>query len=220
VTLNRITIDLAADRVDSCRAELDRLMQDCPAEWQLEHTFALGAHVFLDLYTGGDGAQRRLAEAWHGLRHQMVMTSDRFRIFFLFVRGLAALSALLADDRDERARVRLVRACARRLARERSADAHGGAHMLRGQLAVYHGDLASAVVEYRAAAKLWVRVGMFGYNIANLRLGEILGGDEGAALIAGCMRWAHDEGVQRPEHFFRVCGPVVSRQSSRTRLPA
>jgi hypothetical protein len=32
VTLNRITIDLAAGRVDSCRAELHRLMQGCPAK--------------------------------------------------------------------------------------------------------------------------------------------------------------------------------------------
>ncbi|HEY2735056.1 MAG TPA: hypothetical protein VGI70_13765, partial [Polyangiales bacterium] len=174
-----------------------------------QHAFALGAHVLLDLYVGGDAAYLRLRESWQRLSHQLILTSDRFRIFFLFVRGLAALSALLADDRDVRARVRLVRACAARLARERMLDANGGAHMLRGQLAVYQGELATAASEYRAAAELWGRVGMYGCNIARLRLGEILGGAEGAAMIAECERWARDEDIQRPELFFRVCGPVT-----------
>ncbi|HEX4355845.1 MAG TPA: protein kinase, partial [Polyangiales bacterium] len=177
VTLNRCTIDLAGDRVDDCRAELHRLMKACPAEWHLQHAFALGAHVLLDLYAGGDAAHRRLTEAWPRLRHQLILTSDRFRIFFLFVRGVAALAALLADDRDVRARIQLIRDCATRLARERILDAKGGAHMLRGQLAAYDGDLAAAVAEDRAAAELWARVGMYGCKIANLRLGEILGGD-------------------------------------------
>jgi hypothetical protein len=87
--------------------------------------------------------------------------------------------------------------------------------MLRGQLAAYDGDLAAAVAEYRAAAELWARVGMYGCKIANLRLGEILGGDEGAALIADCMRWARDEGIQHPAHFFRVCGPVQASLNPR-----
>jgi eukaryotic-like serine/threonine-protein kinase len=209
VTLNRCTIDLAAGQVDSCRAELQRLMQACPAEWHLQHAFALGAHVLLDLYTGGDAAHHRLADAWPRLSHQLILSSDRFRIFFLFVRGVAALSAVLRDDTDLPARLKIVRACARRLARERLVDAIAGAHMLRGQLAVYHGELETAVREYRAAAELWARVGMYGGRIANLRLGELLGGDEGAALIADCMRWARDEGIRDPERFFRVCAPVA-----------
>jgi hypothetical protein len=213
VTLNRCTIDLVADRPSACRADLERLMRTCSEDWYLQHAFALGANVLLDLYGGGDAAHRRLEQAWQRLRHQLILTSDRFRIFFLFVRGVAALSALLAGAHEERALVKLVRACATRLMSERHLDAVAGAHMLRGQLATYHGDLAAAVVQYRTAAELWERIGMYGRHIANLRLGELIGGAEGAALVAGCMQWARDEQVQRPEHFFRVCGPVVAARA-------
>jgi len=208
VTFNRCSLDLVADRADACRADIERVMRDCAAEWHLQHAFALGANVLLDLYAGGDAAHLRIEAGWQTLRHRLILSSDRFRIFFLFVRGLAALSALIADDRDRRARVRLVQACATRLARERHLDALGGAHMLQGQLAAHHGDRATAVAQYRMAAELWGRVGMYGGKIASLRLGEIIGGDEGAALIADCMQWAGEENIRRPEQFFRICGPV------------
>jgi hypothetical protein len=211
VTLNRCTIDLVADRPDACRASLERVMRTCPAQWHLQHTFAFGAHVMLDLYAGGDAAHRRLEQGWHQLRHRLILNCDRFRIFFLYVRGLAALSSLISDGDDVRSRVRLVRASAAALERERVLDATAGAHMLRGQLACYHGEDNVAISEYRAAAELWGRVGMYGCHVANLRLGELLGGAEGAALIAGCMAWAQAESIQRPEHFFRVCGPVGRR---------
>lgn len=209
VTLNRCTIDLAADRPEACRADLERVMSTCPSEWYLHQAFALGAHVLIDLYCGGGAAHRRIETAWRDMRQRLILDSDRLRISFLFFRGLAALSALAAGSGDARSCRRLVERCAARLAREKLADAVGGAAMLRAQLATHARDWTAAVKEYRAAAELWARLGMYGYHIANLRLGEILGGPEGAALIAGCMTWAHAEGVRRPEHFFRVCAPVL-----------
>ena len=218
VTLNRCTIDIVEDRPEACRSELQRLMEACPAEWHLQHAFALGAHVLLDLYAGGDAAHLRLSAHWQELRHRLILTSDRFRIFFCFARGLGALSALLSDERDRQARIRLVRSCAVRLSRERMADAKGGAYMLRGQLAAFQGDLAAAADEYRGAAEAWRRAGMYGRKIAELRLGEIIGGDEGGALIAGCMRWAHEQGIRRPDQFFRIWSPVVTRTTPDTHL--
>jgi serine/threonine protein kinase len=211
VAMNRCSIDLAADRIDGCRSQLQRLMESCPAEWHLQHAYALGANVLLDLYVGGDAAHLRLAAGWKNLRHQLILTSERYRIFFVFARGLAALAAALTSERDRSVRIRLVRSCAARLVRERLADAHGAAHLLRGQLAVLEGELANAVDEYRKAAELWGRAGMFGTHIVNLRIGEIIGGDEGAVMVASCMRWAHEEGIRRPEQFFRVWSPVVAK---------
>jgi hypothetical protein len=209
VTMNRCMIDIVADRPDACRAELQRLMDACPAEWHLQHAFALGAHVMLDLYAGGDRAHVRLSAHWQELRHHMILTSERFRIFFWLVRGLGALSALLSDECERQARMQLVRHCAARLARERMADAKGSAHMLRGQLAAYQGDLVVAAEEYRGAAEAWGRAGMYGSKGASLRLGEILGGDEGALLVASSMRWAEEQGICRPDQFFRTVGPVA-----------
>ena len=91
--------------------------------------------------------------------------------------------------------------------------------MLRGQLAAYRGERAAAIAHYESAAELWERVGMYGCQIAKLRLGELLGGSEGAALIDGCMRWAQQEGIRRPERFFRVCGPVPGDWHSKQREP-
>jgi hypothetical protein len=90
-----ITIDLAGDRVDSCRAQQQHLMQSCPAEWHLQRAFALGAQVLLDLYVGADMALTRRSAGWQGLRHHMILTNERFRIFFVFVfvHGLAALAS-------------------------------------------------------------------------------------------------------------------------------
>ena len=209
VTLHRCTIDLVADRVDACRADLERVMRESPAQWHLQQAFAVGAHVLLDLYAGGDAAHHRLEAEWGRSRHRLISNNDRIRIFFVYVRGLAALSALLTDPRDARARMRLVRRCAAQLARERAVDAISGGHMLRGQLAVLRGERAAAIAEYRSAAELWGRVGMYGSEIAKLRLGELIGGDEGARLIAGCMAWAAEQGIRRPGQFFRTCAPVT-----------
>lgn len=208
VTLNRCTIDLVADRVETGREQLNRASSDLPPDWHMLHAFALGAHVMLDLYSGGDAAHHRLAAAWGSPRHRLVLWSPRFRFFFTCARGLAALSALLADPRKARKYMKLVRACAATLAREGSVDAQGGAHMLSGQLAAYRGERAAAIAHYERAVELWERVGMYGRHIAKLRLGELLGGSEGDALISGCMAWAQQEGIVRPEHFFRILGPV------------
>jgi eukaryotic-like serine/threonine-protein kinase len=208
VTLNRCTIDLVNDRVALCHEHMQRAMRDVPEDWHMQRAFAFGTHVLLDLYMGGDSAHRRIEGAWRSLQRELLLRSLRFRVFFLYARGLAALSALVADGHEPRARRKIVQQCARQLAREGSLDAQAGARMLQAQLATYAGERSAAIAHYRVAAELWERVGMYGSHIAKLRLGEALGGEEGARLVAECESWAREQGVVRPGRFFRVCGPV------------
>jgi eukaryotic-like serine/threonine-protein kinase len=208
VTLTRCAIDLVSDNTEACRAYLQEAVRPCPPERFLQYAFTLGANVLLDLYAGGPAAHSRIEAGWPQLRRQLILKAGRFRVFFVFTRGVAALASLADDQRDAQARLRLVRACAAQLARERAGDSVAGARLLRGQHAALCGEHEAAITHYRAAAELWERNEMYGARIANYRLGELLGGSEGAGLIAKTQQWASAQGIKRLDRFLAVCAPV------------
>jgi hypothetical protein len=126
---------------------------------------------------------------------------------FLALRGFAALAAVAAGD--SRASVfRLVEGCAARLEREHVPDATACAALLRGQARAARGDREGAVRGYRRAlAHLGTRETLLGRAVGE-RLGEIVGGDEGAARLGDNRAWAEGQGVVRPDRLFAIYAPV------------
>ena len=44
-------------------------------------------------------------------------------------------------------------------------------------------------------------------HVARVRFGRLIGGDEGAVLVAGAEAWMRGEGIARPDGFVRMLAP-------------
>jgi hypothetical protein len=207
VTLVRCCVDLAADRPDECRERVDEALRRWPAGPYLQHAFAAGSHVLIELYRGGAGAHARMEREWPALRRSFVMRPKRSRILFIASRAVAALAAM-ASGAPAAPLVRLASRCATRLDRERLPDTSGWASLIRGQVCAARGDREGAVREYRRALVRLDPLELMLGRATSERLAELVGGEEGAARLRENAEWARAQGVVRPDRLFAMQAPV------------
>jgi hypothetical protein len=128
-------------------------------------------------------------------------------VFTAYVRTSAWLGALAAGaPRPARLRAAILRTC----------DGLDGQAITRpvpllvgAGLAVLRGDLEAAVRGYRdAAASFETGDMMMNASCARWRLGELLGGDEGRALIDQARAALSAEGIVRPDRVVAMLAPV------------
>ncbi len=80
--------------------------------------------------------------------------------------------------------------------------------MLRAGVAQVEGDPAAAMAHLREAVPGFERADMAMHAAAARRqLGRLLGGDEGAKLIAAAEAWMAREEVVRPDRFVAMLAP-------------
>ncbi len=102
--------------------------------------------------------------------------------------------------------------CARKLERERIGYAAVWALLLRAGIAAQKGNAKAAsghltnTIERAEQHDLLLCAAA-----ARRRLGELLGGDEGAALIAAADDWMNSEGIVNPERMTEVFAPGFGR---------
>jgi eukaryotic-like serine/threonine-protein kinase len=83
--------------------------------------------------------------------------------------------------------------------------------LIRAGLAVLDGDLDAAVQGYRSAADGFTAVDMVMHaSVARWRLGELLGGDEGRALVGQAGAALAAEGIVRPDRVVTMFAPVAA----------
>lgn len=82
------------------------------------------------------------------------------------------------------------------------------AQMMRASAASLRGDAASAAASLRSAVDGFDRAGMKLYAAAaRWRLGAILGGDEGSALIETARGYMGSQGVKVPQKMLDLLAP-------------
>jgi serine/threonine protein kinase len=116
------------------------------------------------------------------LRHAVIAASQG-----LLMRGMTALAMLrVARDRAQARRYRqVVAGCCRRLARMRLRHAHAYQRVLAAGVAAHAARHEAARVELRAAVNIFDELGMAVYAAAaRRRLSALLGGSEGATMLA------------------------------------
>jgi hypothetical protein len=181
-------VALAADRPAEARRGVDEAMRRwSQTGFQMQHRYALLAHADIDLYEGRAAeAHRRLEAAWPAMEKALLLRIKQQRLEMLAVRARAALGA--AAQSEGRARQALIGQALRAAARiERDAMAwatpiasliRAGAAHLEGQ-----SDIALAGLARAEAGFVGAEMALYA-AIARRRRGELLGGDEGAALVA------------------------------------
>ncbi len=204
---------LAADDVAQAREKV----RDAMAHWsrggfQVEHFWELLAVGQNDLYAGDDElAYERLTAAWPGLESSLILRVQLTRIETAHLRARVALAFARvkpAGSPERAALLKEARVYARRVHGEKMEWGHPLALLVEAGVAATSGDgeaarklLPEVVAKFEA-----VQMPLYA-AAARRRLGELLGGDGGQALIAAVDRWMTSAAIVRPERMVAMLAP-------------
>jgi len=202
---------IAADDVAHAGAE----MREALARWSMGgfhimHFWALYAEAQYELYEGrAPAAWARLVGAWPALEKSNILRVQFHRVFMTLLRGSVAVAAALAGPRRDRDKLlREASAAASRLASEGTDYARPAAALLeasilaaRGRPGQARGPLERAVADFEAADMA------LHAEVARRRLGEVVGGEAGRALVARADAFMERQGIKRPDRWTAIHAP-------------
>jgi hypothetical protein len=188
--------------------------------FHIQHYHALFADVQTDLYLGhGAAALLRIEQAWRPATRALLMQIQYVRISMLHLRARSCIAA--GDDDPESAKPLLRRAAcdARAIEAERMSWSNPIAKCVRAGIALVQGNPAAGAAWLRQAVAEFGEADMtlFG-TAARKRLGEIIGGDEGASLITEADRWYARQGVKNPAQLTTMLIPGRAISASTVKL--
>jgi len=206
---------LAADDPRGVKDDVAVAMQRwSTGSFHLEHYNELLARVSADLYTGPGreyaAAHDEILRKWPLMRRSLLLEIELLRVFGWQLRGRAALAAAQGDGAKRAAPERLRDAIRAAAALERIRCPWGDpmAVLLRAGIAHRRGDRAAAATLLDRAATAFAARDMELQAVASRRMrGALVGGDEGASLVAEANRWAADQGIKNPSRMFAVFAP-------------
>ncbi|MCA9675946.1 MAG: AAA family ATPase [Myxococcales bacterium] len=205
-------VPLTRDDPETAYREVD----DALARWSangfhLQHANALNSRVSIDLYRGdGLTALRRCDEAWPALERSLMLRVQLMRSLLWSVRARAMVAASHQDG--DRRRLRKILKIARRIDREGVDYCRAEAAMLRAAVAHLEGDRARTLALLATGIELAERANLVLNQVAMRRArGLLIGGDEGAALIAEADAFIRSQGLRRPEGVTAVFAPGFDR---------
>jgi hypothetical protein len=174
--------------VDGVRRDIDRARGSWPRprdySW-LDWDLLLGEH-WQALYLGeSQWGLERLRQDWMAMEKAQFLTNPMARAPVRAFRAAHALGAARLDTASAPALRALARSDARLAARIRMPFAAGASQVLNAGLALDEGRPVQAVTHLRAAIAVFEPAGLLTFAMAaRRRLGQLLRGDEGAALVA------------------------------------
>jgi serine/threonine protein kinase len=208
---------IAADDVARASAE----MRDTMGRWSqggfhIMHYWALYGETQYALYAGEAlAARERLARAWPALASTTILRIQFLRILITLLRGSTAVAAAQACQGEEAKR--LLRAAeddASRLAKERTGWADAAASLLRACILGGRGRPGEAVRQLEAAIQGFDAAEMALHAAcARRRKGQLLGGEEGRALIAAADARMREQGIKNPARWAALYTPGFSDSS-------
>jgi hypothetical protein len=183
--------------------------------FHVQHGNALRAEVHIDLYRGdGPAAWGRIRRHWSSYRRSQLLRVQMLRIEMLELRGRSALAAAtpaIARPPKSRRKAWLLFSAARdaaRLDRLREPWASAHARLLRAGIDWANGDHPRAQTGLKAAAEAFADQGMHLHAAAaRYRLGEVLGGIQGSALVAAGALWMREQSIRDPARLVAVYAP-------------
>ncbi|HEX9282703.1 MAG TPA: protein kinase [Gemmatimonadales bacterium] len=176
--------------------------------FHVQHYFSLFAQGHVDLYAGeGLAAWSRTSERWHDVARSMVLRVQVIRLEALHLRARCALAAAMQQPHLA-SFLRGAARDARRVAREGMPWATPLADLVLAAIHAGRSETALAVQRTRRALAGFEAADMAGYAAAARRCcGRLIGGAEGAGLVAQADAWMKSQGVMNPERFTAMLAP-------------
>ncbi len=194
-----ITTHLAADDPDGAR----RLSREGMAQWSqtgflVQHWQAMVFEPDIDLYVGdGVAAYERLRRDMPALRRSLLLNVQFVRSVTAYTLGRCAVASIEGRPGQRGARLAEARRAMRRLQRERMPWTTVLAEVLGAVAENAAGDRAAAVAALRRAVAAAGSAGMGMHaTAARYRLGQLVGGEEGALLMQSALEALAAEGIR------------------------
>jgi serine/threonine protein kinase len=202
---------IAAGETTTARTSVaDALSRWSQTGFQMQHRYALVATAEIDLAAGSDrDAYDRIEKRWREIEKSMLLQIRQQRIDTYGARGRAAVAAAAASEGAERKRL-LGEATrhGQRLIGEELPWSAGFGKLITAAVARVAGDDAAAIADLKEALARFEATGMALHAAAaRRRLGELVGGDEGRALVARAAEWMRGAGVANPDGLARMLAP-------------
>ncbi len=204
-----VDLCLVADDPDGARRHLREAM----ARWtqsgfNVQHWYAMLSEANIELYVGdGARARARLERDARALTRSLLLHSRMIEGLTMYAGACSAVASIDADPASRPARVREARRLARQLERAPATWCRVLASQARAAAANAANDRAEALEALREALVRSEGAGMWLHAwAARHRLGSLLGGDEGAALVAQAEQAMTAEGVRAPA---RMAGQLL-----------
>jgi serine/threonine protein kinase/tetratricopeptide (TPR) repeat protein len=202
-------VRLADDEPDRAREEIGQAM----AAWSrggyhVQHNEQVWGTAHIELYTGRARAAFDLVQwSWPALSRSMLLNVQFIRVGMVQLRARCALAAAVDCDEPEPI-LRIATSDARRLEKESTPWAVASARLVLASLAHVRGDRETTVKLLRDAADRFDKIPMtLCAEAVKRRLGVILGGDAGEALVARADAWMKEQGIRRPDRITDVYAP-------------
>jgi eukaryotic-like serine/threonine-protein kinase len=168
-------------------------------EFLLQHAIAAYIRAWIDLYQGnGTAAWKQMNAEWPKLKKHHYLRLEPVWQWLYSTRAQSAMAASLAVA-DAEPLLQVAERDARQLERDEHVWSHPLAKLVRAGCAARRGDPATAtgLLEKAAAEFLAADMSMMA-AVTRRRLGEIVGGERGQALIQEADTSMKAEGVQDP----------------------
>jgi hypothetical protein len=196
-----IWLSLVGDEPDHARREMsDALSQWSHKGFSLQHWQEMIWGAEIELYAGdGARAYEHIKERQAKLGASFLLHAGFIRAMTFYMGGRAAIASIGSRPEHRRARITEARRLAQRLAREYDAWTTALSLLLRAMAENAAGRRVAAIAALREGIQRAEATETMLYaQPARYRLGELLGGDEGRALIRQAVEAMTAEGVRNP----------------------
>jgi hypothetical protein len=201
---------LAEDDPTAARRELRQSIERWSRQafhWQ--HLTYLLDEVQIDLYLGeAQAAWDRLRTQWGAVARSLLLRVQQFRILMYHLRARAAVAVAATSGIDPKPFLRAAEDDCRRLEREKKPWPVAIALLVRAGTAAVRGDRTRAAALLRdVAERLNARAMPLHAAAARRQLGNILGGEEGHALVAQADSELRQRGIVNPARMTAMLAP-------------
>jgi len=210
-------VRLAADESELARDEVGQAI----AHWSrggyhVQHNDQAWGMAQIELYAGRGGAAWDLITwNWPALSRSLLLHVQFVRVAMWQLRARCALAAAEGCNEPEPL-LRTAAADARRLESEATPWSQAAARLVRAALAWNRGDdVAAADLLTEAAGRFDANTMALCAAAARRRLGVLVGGDRGAALITAADTWMRSQEIRHPGRMTEVYAPGFNRRPGR-----
>ena len=205
-----IAMCLAADDPEAAR----RSAREGMAQWSqtgflVQHWQAMAFEPDIDLYVGdGAAAYDRVMRDRAALKRSLLLNVQFVRALTHYTVGRCAIASIEGRPAQRRGRIADARRAVRRLEREGMPWATALAAVVTAAVENACGDRTGAVAALRRAIEAAEAVGM-GMHVAaaRYRLGHLVGGQDGSALLQSAMGALEAEGIRNASRWVAIYLP-------------
>jgi hypothetical protein len=200
---------LAAGRVEEARQELFNAIDHWSrTRFHNQHWWNLLGRAQIELYAGdGLGAWKIVEEGWPALTRSFVLRIQLISLLSNHLHARCALAAATTGQPPDPL-LKIAESDARRIESQEMAWATQLASMIRAGIASIRGDASLAMELLLSAEKGCETADMqLHAAAARRRRGQLLGGEEGRALVEAADLWMIKQGIVAPERMAAMLSP-------------